>query len=287
MRDIHQVRPAWSVSTLCRLLNVPRSSYYFESDRTQETDLRKAISDVAGTWPRYGSERITAQLRREGVVFESKPVGERRVRRVMHELGLAAKPHPKKIRTTDSSHSLPRYRNLVKDLPAITHPDHVWVSDITYIALGSGFVYLAVLMDVHTRSIRGWCLSRRIDGALTLTALRKALASHGAPDIHHSDQGGQYAAADYIAELTDRSVCVSMAAVGCPEENGYAERLMRTIKEEHVSLTEYRDFADALQQIGRFLEEVYQKKRIHSCLGYLTPTEFEAACRPHAGNAQK
>jgi putative transposase len=277
VRDVHDVRPAWSISALCHLLDVPRSSYYFESERTHETALRSAISETAGSWPRYGSERITAQLHRDGILFEGKPVGERRVRRLMHDLGLAAKPHPRKVRTTDSTHSLPRYHNLVKELPSITHPDHVWVSDITYIALGSGFVYLAVLMDVYTRSIRGWSLSRQIDGALTLTALRKALASNRAPDIHHSDQGGQYAAIDYVAELTAHGVRVSMAAVGCPEENGYAERLMRTIKEEHVSLTEYRDFADASRQIGQFVEEVYQKKRIHSCLGYLTPAEFEAA----------
>ena len=222
-------------------------------------------------------------MKREGVTFADKPVGERRVRRLMKEMGLAAKPHPKKKRTTDSSHSfdsshcLPRFPNLVKDL-TITHPDQVWVSDITYIALGSGFVYLAVVMDVFTRSIRGWFLSRRLDGDLTLMALNRALAT-AAPQIHHSDQGGQYAATEYIAVLQSRGVTVSMAAVGCPEENGYAERLVRTLKEEHVSLSEYRDFEDARSQIGQFIETVYQTKRIHSALGYLTPAEFETVYR--------
>lgn len=151
------------------------------------------------------------------------------------------------------------------------------VSDITYIRLGGGFVYLAVIMDVFTRSIRGWFLSRRLDGDLTLIALKRALQAAAAPEIHHSDQGGQYAATKYVSLLQSRDVRVSMASVGCPEENGFAERLMRTIKEEHVSLTEYVNFADALAQIGQFVTDVYQTKRIHSSLGYLTPEEFETA----------
>lgn len=193
----------------------------------------------------------------------------------MREMGLLAKPHLRKPRTTNSDHSFSRFPNLVKGL-AVTQPDQVWVSDITYIRLGQGFVYLAVIMDVFTRSIRGWFLSRRLDGDLTLFALQRALEKN-TPQIHHSDQGVQYAAKDYIALLQSRSVAVSMAAVGCPEENGFAERLMRTIKEEHVSLTEYQNFRDALEQIGQFLTDVYQNKRIHSSLGFLTPAEFETA----------
>jgi transposase InsO family protein len=145
----------------------------------------------------------------------------------------------------------------------------------TYIALHQEFVYLAVIMDVFTRCIRGWFLSRRLDADLTVTALKRALAQ-GNPEIHHSDQGVQYAATEYVSTLQAAAVRVSMAAVGCPEENGYAERLMRTIKEEEVALTEYEDYGDACRQIGRFLEDVYQTKRIHSSLGYLTPAEFEA-----------
>ncbi len=114
---------------------------------------------------------------------------------------------------------MPRFQNLVKGL-TVTQPDQVWVSDITYIALGSGFVYLAVVMDVFTRSIRGWFLSRRLDGDLTLMALKRALQV-GTPQIHHSDQGGQYAATEYVALLQSRGVSVSMATVGCPEENGW------------------------------------------------------------------
>jgi len=156
----------------------------------------------------------------------------------------------------------------------VTRPDQVWVSDITYIRLKKEFIYLAVLMDVFTRSIRGWNLGRSLEQELTLTALRRATGS-SRPEIHHSDQGVQYAATAYVEALIGVDASISMAAVGEPRENGYAERLMRTIKEEEVDLTEYEDFRDALSQLGRFLDEVYNRKRIHSSLGYLTPSEFE------------
>ena len=264
MRALHDSEPGLKLTTLCHVLSVPRSSLYYRSDKAEDATVRLAISAVAGNWPRYGSERITAQLRREGFTFQGKAVGERRVREIMRQMGLLGKPRKRRIRTTDSNHAHPRYPNRVKDLE-ITRPNQVWVSDITYIALGNGFVYLAVIMDVFTRSIRGWALSRGLDGGLTLLALQRAL-NKGKPEIHHSDQGKQYAAGEYVDLLQRHGVAVSMAATGCPEENGYAERLMRTIKEEHVSLTEYANFPDALAQIGQFLTDVYQKKRIHSSL---------------------
>jgi len=149
------------------------------------------------------------------------------------------------------------------------------VADITYVRLEYGFVYLAVLMDVFTRAVRGWHLSRSLDHHLTLTALKRALAGGHCPLIHHSDQGLQYACQDYTDLLKEEHVQISMAAVGKLEDNGYAERLMRTIKEEEVDLSEYADFHDAYQRIGRFLQDVYTRKRIHSALSYLTPAEFE------------
>ena len=150
--------------------------------------------------------------------------------------------------------------------------------DITYIRLQHDFVYLSVILDVFTRAIRGWYLSRTLDQELTLTALRRALEI-GVPAIHHSDQGLHYAARAYVELLHSHGIHISMAAVGKAEENGYAERLMRTIKEEEVYLSEYRDLADARSQIGHFIEDVYMTKRIHSSLGYLTPAEFESAWR--------
>ena len=280
MKTLHETNPSWSKMLLCSVLAVPRSTLYYRSAKRDETPLKQAIQTTAGAWPRYGSQRITAQMKREGVTFYDKPVGERRTRRMMREMGLLAKLRPRKVRTTNSNHAFPRFENLVKDL-TVSRPNQVWVSDITYIGLGSGglgsgFVYLAVIMDVFTRSLRGWFLSRRLDGDLTLLALKRALETQ-TPEIHHSDQGGQYAATDYVALLQSKGIAVSMASVGCPEENGFAERLMRTIKEEHVSLTEYQNINEARAQIGQFLTDVYQTKRIHSSLGYLTPAEYEAA----------
>ncbi len=275
MTTLHAANPAWSKARLCGVLQVPRSSLYYACQKRDETCVKDAVVAVAGAWPRYGSVRVTMQMKREGTTFHDKPIGERRTRRIMREMGLLAKPRPQRVKTTNSVHDLPRFPNLVKDL-VTTRADQVWVSDITYIRLGSGFVYLAVIMDVFTRSIRGWFLSRRLDADLTLAALKRALEG-ATPEIHHSDQGGQYAATEYVNLLQSRGANVSMAAVGCPKENGYAERLMRTIKEEHVSLTGYQDLADARLQVGQFLTDVYQTKRIHSSLGYLTPAEFETS----------
>lgn len=286
MNHLTQNNPALPVARLCRLLDVPRSSLYYQAAATSsaEAQLREAISEIAGQWPTYGVRRITHQLRRDQASGEREReaayVGQRRVHRLMREMSLCATPHkPRKKRTTNSEHSLARYPDLVKKLPAVERPEHVWASDITYVALGSGFVYLAVIMDVFTRSIRGWHLSRSLSGDLCLAALRQALASGRAPGIHHSDQGIQYAAGEYVNTLKVAGVAISMAKVGCPEDNGYAERLMRTIKEEHVTLTEYASFADAKAQISTFLTDVYNHKRIHSALEYLTPAEFEARSR--------
>jgi transposase InsO family protein len=265
---IEQLRGSYSDRLLCEALDVHRSSLYHEPRPDEDRPLRGALSELAGQWPTYGYRRLTAMLRREGHTVNAK-----RVRRLMSELGLSGEPPPRHPRTTDSVHGLPRFPNLVESLEVV-RPDQVWVSDITYIRLKKEFIYLAVLMDVFSRSIRGWNLGRSLEQELTLVALRRAM-ERGTPEIHHSDQGVQYAATAYVEALTGVGASISMAAVGEPRENGYAERLMRTIKEEEVDLTEYEDFADALRQLGRFLDEVYNRKRIHSSLGYLTPSEFE------------
>jgi putative transposase len=260
----------YPIRLVCRLLGVPRSSVYYPARTVADDEamLKTALLDLAGEWPTYGYRRLTAMMRRLGWRVNGK-----RVRRWMEELGIDGAPPTRKKRTTNSNHAFPRYPNLVKDLE-ITGPDQVWVADITYIRLRREFVYLAVLMDVFTRSIRGWHLSRTLDQGLTLAALERALIV-AVPQLHHSDQGVQYAATAYVERLHKLGVTLSMAAVGEPRENGYAERLVRTIKEEEVDLSEYQDFADALRQITRFLDDVYNVKRIHSALGYLTPREFE------------
>ena len=263
----------YPIRLLCRLLAVPRSSvYYAPRPSVDEAMLKTALLDAAAEWPTYGYRRLTVMMKRLGW-----PVNSKRVRRWMEELNLCGAAPKRTCRTTDSRHGFPRYENLVKTLE-ITRPDQVWVADITYIRLQREFIYLAILMDVFTRRIRGWQLSRSIDQGLTLAALERALVT-ATPTIHHSDQGVQYAATAYVERLRGLGVTLSMAAIGEPRENGYAERLMRTIKEEEVDLSEYRDFDDARRQIGRFLDDLYNVKRIHSALGYLTPNEFEEQWR--------
>ena len=258
----------YSVSVACRMLRCARSSYYYQGLEVDEAELEAAIEAVMAEWPTYGSRRVTAQLRRQG-----RTINRKRIQRLMRQMGLGVKTKRKVRKTTNSEHSFPRYPNLVQDLEA-AYPDHIWVSDITYIRLLHDFVYLAVIMDVFTRNIRGWHLGRSLDQSLTLTALHQALVRH-TPTIHHSDQGVQYAATTYTQLLQQAGVQISMADVGEAWQNGHAERLIRTIKEEEVDLSDYRDYTDALQQLGRFLDEVYTHKRIHSSLGYLTPVEFE------------
>jgi putative transposase len=254
---------------ICRATGWPRSSLYLRaSPPADEGRLRQAVARLAGEWPTYGYRRLAAMLRREGWRVNGK-----RVRRVMAELGIQGKAPARRARTTDSAHAFPRYPNLVAGLEVV-RPDQVWVADITYVRLRSEFVYLAVIMDVFTRCVRGWELGRSLDQGLALRALGRALRGRR-PEVHHSDQGVQYAATAYVGRLAAVGAAVSMAAAGAPEENGYAERLMRTIKEEEVDLSEYEDFADARRQLGRFLDAVYNRKRIHSSLGYLTPREFE------------
>ncbi len=265
---------AYPIRLLCRLLDVPRSSVYFRPLPTPDDEaiFKTALLDLAAEWPTYGYRRLTVMMQRLGWRVNGK-----RVRRWMDELGLTGAPPKRTMRTTNSRHSFPRYANLVESLQ-ISRPEQAWVADITYIRLQREFVYLAILMDVFTRLIRGWQLSRSLDQNLTLAALERALVV-GRPEIHHSDQGLQYAAAAYVERLQSVGAQPSMAAVGEPRENGYAERLMRTIKEEEVNLSEYRDFADAQSQIRVFLDDVYNVKRIHSSLGYLTPMEFEEQWR--------
>ena len=262
----------YSVNRLCDLLSCSRSSYYYQPKQRDDTEDKTAIESVAAEWPTYGYRRVTKQLRRQEWVINKK-----RVQRLMREMGLQVKTKRKARKTTNSGHDFPRYPNLVQDLE-IVRPEQVWVSDITYIRLRYEFVYLAVIMDVFTRSIRGWHLSRGLDQSLTMIALDRALAEHR-PEIHHSDQGIQYAATAYIRMLRAVDAEISMAECGQAWQNGYAERLIRTIKEEEVDLSDYDNYTDAVCQLGRFLNDVYMHKRIHSSLGYLTPVEFEERWR--------
>ena len=263
-----------SVKIACETVGIPRSSYYYRSQRGDEGQLEADLETVAGQYPKYGTRRITEQLRRAPYHYQ---INRKRIQRLMRQKKLLRPLKRAKYRTTDSQHPYPRYPNRMTELE-ITQPEQVWVCDITYIRLGQGFVFLAIVMDVFTRAIRGWNLGRSLDTDLTLVALQRALHLC-IPQIHHSDQGVQYAAQAYTDVLKQYGIQISMTAQGKPEENGYAERFMRTIKEEEVDLSEYLNLDDARKQIGYFIEDVYLTKRIHSALGYLTPAEFETAWR--------
>jgi transposase InsO family protein len=269
---IRQLASDYPIQVLCEVLSVPRSTvYYTPQEKAGDAVLLGAIDQIVMRWPFYGYRRVTAQLKRE-----RHTVGERRVRRLLRQINHSASVGRVRVRTTDSEHGEARFANLVKTLD-ITRPNQVWVADITYIRLGRQFIYLAVMVDAFTRGLRGWQLSHSLEAAdLTGGALRMALQRHPAPDIHHSDQGKQYAAASYRA-LLPATTHVSMSAVGQPTENGLVERFMRTLKEEHLDYSDYRDFDDALAQIAHWLEVEYMTERIHSALDYLTPAEFEAA----------
>jgi putative transposase len=256
------------VRRLCEVLDVAPSSYYYQSQAKDDLELREALEAVAAEYPRYGSRRVSAELRRQGWM-----VNRKRVQRLMQEEKLLVEVR-RYCQTTQSQHPYGRYPNLVKHLE-IVRPDQVWCADLTSIRLLWQFVYLAVILDVFTRSIRGWELAGHLMEDLPKAALQRALQRRR-PEIHHSDQGIQYAASGYVALLHEAQVQISMAARGKPTENAYVERFMRTLKEEEVSLHEYADLADARAHIAHFLEEVYMHKRVHSALGYLPPAEFEA-----------
>ncbi len=194
----------------------------------------------------------------------------------MREQGLTRKPKRRWVRTTNSEHPHRVYPNLAQNL-LVTGPNQLWVADITYIAIRSGFVYLAVILDLFARRVVGYALSRNIDTTLCLEALRMALARRRPPAgiIHHSDLGVQYASRDYVEELLANGFRISMARKGNPYDNAAAESFIKTLKAEEVYLWEYRTMADVQNRLPSFIEDVYNRKRLHSSLGYVPPVEFE------------
>ena len=267
---IDQMKAQYPIQVLCETLDCPRSSYYYEAALLNDAPLVEAIEQILLRFPFYGYRRLTAELGRQGW-----QVNEKLVRRVMKQMGVQGKVGQVRMTTTDSRHNLPRYPNLIRSVTAL-YPNHLWVADITYIRLADRFIYLAVVLDVYTRAVRGWHLGKSLSQTLSLAALKQAL-SKATPVWHHSDQGVQYAAKGYTELLSAHGVAISMSEPGCPTQNAFAERFMRTFKEEHVDYSDYRDFDDAQQQIGHWIEQVYMKQRVHSALDYLTPVEFEAA----------
>jgi transposase InsO family protein len=235
-------------------------------------DLRDAIQRIALEWPSYGRPRITAELRRRGW-----RVNPKRVYRLLREDNLLCARKRKFVVTTDSNHGRTIYPNLARDM-VLNGVDQLWRADITYIRLREEFVFLAVILDAFSRRAIGWALDRHMEDELTLMALRMAIAQRGVPPglIHHSDRGSQYASNDYTDLLKASGIEISMSRKGNPWDNAACESFMKTLKYEEVLRNEYRDLAEARASIHEFLEKVYNRKRLHSALGYLPPAEFEA-----------
>jgi putative transposase len=257
-------------------MSLPRSSFYYQP-KTQEISpedqvLENRIEEITEEFPKAGYRKVTRQLHREG-----NPVNHKKVYRIMREKGLLVQKTRQFVRTTDSNHPYPIYPNLIKNL-SITNLNQVWVADITYIRIAVGFVYLSVILDLCSRKAIGYAISRNIDTALSLSALRMAIQNRNPPVgvIHHSNQGVQYAAHDYIGELKSLGFQISMSRRGNPYDNAFAESFMKTVKTEEVYLWEYRTLEDVLRRLPYFIEQVYNQKRLHASLDYVPPVEYEA-----------
>ena len=214
-------------------------------------------------------------------------VGERKLRRIMKKYDLHARIRRAFVHTTDSNHSHRVYPNL---LPARTVMglDEVWTADLTYIRIGNGFVYLAIILDLYSRRVVGWHVSKRIDGDLAVVALRMAIERRNPKPgcIHHSDRGVQYLCKEYIELLKTHKFWISNSAKGNPYDNAWTERFMRTLKQEEVYLANYETYLDVIENLPRFIEEVYNEKRVHSGIDYMTPNELEEMVRKDPSNPE-
>ena len=262
---------------MVQLSQISRAGFYrqqagFARRVDPDMDLRDAIQRIALEMPSYGRPRITRELRNRGW-----KVNPKRVYRLMREDNLLCVRRRKFVVTTDSAHGLRVYPNLARQM-ALTDVDQLWRADITYIRLREEFVFLAVIVDAYSRRVIGWALNRTLETDLPLTALRMALSRRtiGPGLVHHSDRGVQYASQEYTGLLKEHGIVISMSRKGNPWDNAACESFIKTLKYEEVYRNEYRDLADARASIQQFLEGIYNRKRLHSALGYVPPAEFEA-----------
>jgi len=260
---------------MVKLGGVSRSGFYRLGEDCKpdpDMDLRDAIQRIALEWPSYGRPRLTRELRRRGWVVNAK-----RVYRLLREDNLLCVRKRRLVVTTNSNHGLHVYPNLARDMVMIGM-DQLWRADLTYIRLREEFVFLAVILDAFSRRVIGWALDRTLEDELTLAALRMALRQRSIQPglVYHSDRGSQYASNDYTDLLKVHGIKISMSRKANPWDNAACESFMKTLKYEEVLRNEYRDLAEARASIHRFLEKVYNQKRLHSALDYVPPAEFEA-----------
>jgi putative transposase len=253
-------------------MNLPRSKYYYnpKKDKLNDILLLDKIKAIATAFPSYGYRRITAALRREGML-----VNHKKAYRVMAQNGICCSIRRAYKHTTNSNHDLAKYPNLVKNLIP-SRLNQVWHADITYIRFEASFAYLAAIIDGFSRRVVGYAIGKTLSPALTIAALNDAIkARDTAKLIHHSDQGFQYCSSQYVKILKDNGILISMSDKANPYDNAKMESFFRTLKVEEVYMSDYRTFEDVLESIPFFIEEVYNGKRLHSSLGYIPPEEFE------------
>jgi putative transposase len=252
-------------------VGLSRSTYYYKPKKNPpDMELSEAIEKIALDYPSYGYRRITAKLNRQGL-----KVNHKRVLRLMRDKNLLCRAARTFKATTDSSHGLKKYPNLIDDLIPY-RMDQLWHADITYIRIAASFVYLAAIIDGFSRKVIGYGLGRTLSSDLAIAALADAISKRNTGDlIHHSDKGIQYCSSEYIKILIEHNIAISMSGKANPYDNAKIESFFRTLKVEEVYMFEYNTYGEVMDRIPYFIEEVYNKKRLHSSLGYMTPEEFE------------
>jgi putative transposase len=265
----------FQASHACEMARVSRAGFYrhYQEHQPRQADvaLRDLIQQIVLENRGYGYRRVRAELGHQGVVANRK-----RVLRLMREDNLLAVRKQRFVFTTDSRHGYAVYANLAARLQ-LTGINQLWVADITYVRLRETFLYLAILMDAYSRRVVGWELGEDLHAELALGALNRALADRQVEPgiVHHSDRGVQYCSQTYVERLQAYGFAISMSRAGNPYDNAKAESFMKTLKSEEVYLHQYRDQEEARASMQRFIEEVYNGKRLHSSLGYLSPASFE------------